>query len=122
MNKTIVTGKLTSNAEVKEINEKTTVINFTIANNDADYKDANGEWVNRPAFFDCQYFVRKESVNAINYAMNHLKKAAGVLVEGVININCYNNQEGKAVGRLTLNVSNYDVVQKVQEQQPQQQQ
>jgi len=69
MNKLILTGRLTRDAEIKFAKTGTSIIEFDIANN-----TGYGEY-KKTCFIGCTIFKRDKLVD-------HLKKGKGVIVEG----------------------------------------
>ena len=69
MNKTILTGRLTADAEFRET-ANALAVNFTVANNDDSYQDAEGKWVEVVSFIRCVLWKKKEA------NVGYLKKPA----------------------------------------------
>jgi len=94
----VLTGRLTANAKVNTVKGDKQVVNFSIAINDR-YKTKGGEIKENTRFVNCAYWT------GIGIAPFLLK---GGLVElaGRIDVNVWNDQEGRARGVLTLNVNN----------------
>jgi single-strand DNA-binding protein len=51
-----ITGRLTADAQVRNVSEGKQVVNFSVAVNDS-YKAKNGERVTQTEFFDCSYWI-----------------------------------------------------------------
>lgn len=99
MNKTILTGRLTADAAFHSA-EKSVAINFTVANNDASYKNDEGEWVNVPVFVECVIWKKKEA--NLEWIKKALSKGVEVLVEGVVSANAYISKEDNKVKSLLV--------------------
>ncbi|MEG1007561.1 MAG: single-stranded DNA-binding protein [Bacteroides sp.] len=105
MNKTILTGRLTADA-VFHTTEKSVAINFTVANNDASYKNDEGEWVNVPVFVECVLWKKKDA--NLDWAKRSLTKGVEILVEGVSSANAYiSKDDNKVKSFLTIKVDRY---------------
>ena len=104
MNKTIISGRLTADAEVRET-ANALAVNFTVANNDGSYKDAQGQWVEVVSYFRCVLW-KKKGAN-VDYLVKHLVKANQVIVEGIVGWDSYTSQ-GETKVTLTLNVKQVD--------------
>lgn len=98
-----ITGRLTAQATVKTTNSGKEFVSFTVAVNEG-YKDKKtNEWVNNASFFQCAFW-RSTAVTEL------LTKAAIVRVSGRVGVNVWNNSEGVAQGRLTMNVNQIDII------------
>ncbi|HTE11827.1 MAG TPA: single-stranded DNA-binding protein [Chitinophagaceae bacterium] len=94
----VLTGRLTANAVVKEISEGKQVVNFSIAVNDR-YKTKGGERVESTRYFKCAYW-------ATTAIAPFLRKGGLVELSGRIDVQVWNDKEGKAKGTLTMHVNN----------------
>ena len=98
-----IIGRLTAQATVKTTNSGKEFVSFTVAVNEG-YKDKKtNEWVNNANFFQCAFW-RSTGVTEL------LTKAAIVHVSGRVGVNVWNNSEGVAQGRLTMNVNQIDII------------
>ena len=87
MNKLVITGRLTSDPEVKAIGENNMVAKFTVAVN-RNYKDKDG---NRPAdFIPCEAFGK-----TAEFISNYVTKGRLVEVDGEMRVDQYQNEEGE---------------------------
>jgi single-strand DNA-binding protein len=77
MNKTIVTGHLGKDAEMRHHNG-TSIINFSVAQTDT-WKDRNGEKASKTTWFECAIWRKDGQSTAI---IDYLKKGQMVLIEG----------------------------------------
>lgn len=106
MNKTILTGRLTADAAFHST-EKSVAINFTVANNDASYKNDEGEWVNVPVFVECVIWKKKEA--SLEWIKRALIKGVEVLVEGVTSANAYiSKEDNKVKSSLIIKVERFE--------------
>ena len=105
MNKTIISGRLTADAVINET-ANALAVNFTVANNDGSYKDAQGQWVEVVSYFRCVFWKKKGS--NVDYLVKHLVKANQVLVEGIVGVDSYVSNQGENKTTLTLNVKQID--------------
>ena len=94
----VLTGRLTANATVKEISEGKQVVNFSIAVNDR-YKTKGGEAKENTRFFKCAYWLSTAIAP-------FLKKGGLVELAGRIDVQVWNDMEGKPRGALTMHVNN----------------
>ena len=105
MNKTIISGRLTAGAVINET-ANALAVNFTVANNDGSYKDAQGQWVEVVSYFRCVFWKKKGS--NVDYLVKYLVKANQVLVEGIVGVDSYVSNQGENKTTLTLNVKQID--------------
>lgn len=99
--KSIISGRISKNVEVKDVNGKK-VLSFTVVNNDNSYKDqSSGEWVEKPVFVECTLWSPTEK--AVAYLENRLLKGATVIVEGQSIPRAY-IKDNVAVAIQTINV------------------
>lgn len=97
MQKLMLIGNLTKDAEVKEINGASAIV-FTIAVNEK-YTDKNGLKVDRAFYYDASLW--KDNTNVVAY----LKKGVKIFLEGVPSINIYQDKDGKAKGGIRIRVN-----------------
>lgn len=110
MNKTIITGRVTSDATFYE-KENRTVINFTIANNDSSFKDQDGNWQDRPFFVECALWYNSTTEKAqksMEITINRLKKGRNVLVDGTISAHVY-MKENTPMPKMQLRVESLQI-------------
>lgn len=95
--------------EVKGVND-TTVMNFTIANNDGDFKDKEtGEWQKRPVFIEASIWGVKDK--RLEYFQKNLQKGTKVLIEGVCSARAFiGSDNNKAVGVLQITVADLEIL------------
>jgi len=94
----VLTGRLTANATVKEISEDKQVVNFSVAVND-NYKTKDGQKVESVRYFKCAYWASAAIAP-------FLKKGGLVELAGRIDLQVWNDMEGKAKGTLTMHINN----------------
>lgn len=97
----MVTGNLTADAQIKEINGTSAMV-FTIAVNEK-YTDKNGVKVDKPYYYDCSLW--RDDVNKL---VNYFKKGTKMLVEGTPDLNIYTDKEGKAKGGIRIRVNLFE--------------
>lgn len=90
-----IKGRLTKDAELKELESGSTVVNFTVAVNDS-YEKRNGEKVDRVEYFNCAYWFDADIAT---------KLLKGVLVDvsGWIGATVY-EKNGEQRAQLTMQV------------------
>ena len=96
-----ITGRLTANAEVRNVNGDKKVTGFTIAINRS-YKQG-GEKVTKTTYIDCAYWVNSA-------VAEYLEKGALVLLYGDIDSNAWIDKDGKAQSRLTFHTQNIKIL------------
>lgn len=93
----LFTGRLTSDAEVKELKNDKKVTNFTVALN-TKFKTKAGEKKEKTAFVDCSYWVNPGLAF-------YLTKGAVVEINGWVNAEAYlSNKDQTAKSRLVCSV------------------
>lgn len=119
MNKVIINGNLTKDAETRS-NTNTTVISFSIAVR-RNFKNANGEYDSD--FINCKYFRKEDNIS------KYLLKGTKVLIEGKIQTGSYEAQDGTKKYTTEVIVYNLELLgskkentegQAVEKQEPQQ--
>lgn len=51
-----IIGRLTKNAEIRNVSNEKQVVNFSIATNDS-YRNRKGERIEQTTYFDCSYCI-----------------------------------------------------------------
>lgn len=88
INKVIVTGNLTRDAELRYSKSGSPITAIGVAVNDR-AKDASGQWIDYPNFFNCVMFgKRAESLNP------YLTKGQKIAIEGRLHYSSWENQQG----------------------------
>jgi single-stranded DNA-binding protein len=90
METTLITGRITKNAELKD-GEKSQFITFSVAVYKGEDKPAK--------FFNCIQFFKNPPKNVHLYT-----KGSVVSCEGVVDINTYTGKDGVAISNLQLTV------------------
>jgi single-strand DNA-binding protein len=101
MRQLLLIGYLGQDAKVNQYQGKQ-IINFSIADSEK-YKNAEGVEVTKTTWIECA--IWKDAGQSIVIA-NYLKKGTQVMVQGVPDVSTYTNRDGRVVAKLTLNVSN----------------
>lgn len=99
MKKTQVIGNVVRDAQVKEMNGRK-VINFVVAVN-SNYKDANGQKVERADFFNCAQW---KDANQSTEVAKYLLKGTKVFVEGEPSAVLYKTKENQHAVDNRINV------------------
>ena len=92
-----ITGRLTANAEVRNVKENRQVVNFTIADNDH-YKTKDGEKKTVTTFFNCSYWISTK-------VAENLTKGAIVQLTGRLSVNAYSDTAGEPKASLNFHVN-----------------
>ncbi|MBT5362619.1 MAG: single-stranded DNA-binding protein [Candidatus Marinimicrobia bacterium] len=100
MNKLIISGRLTRDAEARFIPSGTAVMSFTVANN-----TGFGE-KQKTHFFDCSIFGKRAEGKLKDYML----KGQQVVVEGEISLNQYQKKDGTGGASLNVFVNNVELM------------
>ncbi len=95
-NKVIMVGNLTRNVELRYLNTGSALASFGLASNRR-YKRADGMQVDDTCFVDVTLFGRTAEV-----ANQYLKKGSKVLIEGRLNFEQWQDQQGNKRSRHTI--------------------
>jgi single stranded DNA-binding protein len=88
MNTIIVSGRLTENADAKEVKNGSTLLTFTLADNDV-YFNADGEKVSNVEFHKCiKWFVTEPRI------ADHLTKGRFISAKGRLSTNKWQDDDG----------------------------
>ena len=87
LNEVRLIGRLTKDAEKREIKDKGAFLNFSIAVNESYKKD--GQWQERTDYFDVEMFVKNPEA-----LEKRLKKGNQVLVIGKLRQNIWEDEDG----------------------------
>jgi len=96
LNKSLLSGNLTHDLELKEIGESNAVVNFQVAVNDDWFKD--GQRNERTQFLNCVIFGDR----ARNMA-KHVAKGTALFLEGKLVSDTY-EQDGKKIASMKVHV------------------
>ncbi|MEJ5307575.1 MAG: single-stranded DNA-binding protein [candidate division WOR-3 bacterium] len=86
LNRIIIAGRVTKDAEKRYTSDNTGVIGFRLASSRR-YKDKSGEWKDNPLFISVSYFTRFE-----DNLEKRLKTGTPVIVEGSLEANNYEDK------------------------------
>lgn len=101
MRQLLLIGYLGQDAKVNQHQGKQ-IINFSIADAEK-YKNAEGVEITKTTWVECA--IWRDAGQSIAIA-NFLKKGTQVMVQGVPDVSTYTNKEGRVVAKLSLKVSN----------------
>ena len=97
INRTIVSGNLTRDPEVRATAAGTQVLSFTVAVNDRRKNQQTGEWEDHANFVGCTMFgARAEAVG------RYLSKGSKVCVEGKLRYSAWEDRDGGKRSRLEV--------------------
>lgn len=103
INKVIVTGNLTRDAELKVLASGTNLLQFSVAVNDR-RKNAQGEWEDYANFFDCTMFgARAAALGA------YMVKGTKVGIEGKLHWSSWEH-EGQKRSKVDITVDNIELL------------
>lgn len=91
MNVTIITGRITADAEIKMTNNGNQIVVFTVAN-ETGYGDKK-----QSHFLNCQYWT-KTNIG------NHLQKGKAIILQGEVIQQRWQDNNGKNQSRVLINV------------------
>ena len=100
MNKLIISGRLTRDAEVRFNTKGTAVLSFSVANN-----TGYGE-NQRTHYFDCAIFGKRAEGRLKEYML----KGQQVVVEGEVSLNQYEKKDGTGGASLNVFVNNVELM------------
>jgi len=95
INSVILSGNVTRDPAVTELKSGTSVCNFGLAVTER--FQSSGEWKEKTHFVDCKMFGP-----AAEYASKKFKKGYCVLVEGKLDMEEWQDKEGKRRNRMTI--------------------
>lgn len=111
----IITGNVAQDAEVKEITNTRSVVNFTVAINEH-YSDKNGQKVEKTTYFECAYWRDTESARKV---ADVLKKGTKVLVNGDPTSRAFLKADGTCVSAIKIEVTFFEVQSAIKKDNPQ---
>ena len=100
MNKLIISGRLTRDAEVRFIPSGTPVMSFSVANNTG-FGDNQ-----KTHYFDCSMFGKRAEGKLKDYMI----KGQQVVVEGEVSLNQYQKKDGTGGASLNVFVNNVELM------------
>lgn len=99
INKVMISGNLTRDAELRTTPSGTSILSFGVAVNDR-RRNANGEWEDYPNFIDCTMFGRRAEA-----LQNYLKKGLKVAIEGRLHYSSWEDRNsGQRRSKLDVTV------------------
>lgn len=90
----VIEGRLTRNAEMKQVGNST-LISFSIANNQSHQNKETGEWINTANFFECDVWNRQ------NF-FKHLQKGRMLTITGHLKQETWTGTDGKTNSRIKI--------------------
>ena len=96
-----ITGRLTQDAQVKNVDDSRKVVNFTLAVNE--YYKSKGEKRTEAVFYNCSYWVS-------DAVAQHLTKGSIIQVFGSLNVSAYIDMQGEAQAVLRMHVGNIKII------------
>lgn len=115
INRVIISGNLTKDAELKQTQGGTAVLSFCVAVNDRRKNTQTGEWESYANFVDCAIFGTRA-----NSLAQYLKRGQKVAVDGKLKYSQWqDSQTGQNRNRLTVTVDELELMSQGQRQQQQ---
>ena len=106
INKVILTGYLTRDAELRQTAGGTSVLSFGMAVNDRRRNNQTGEWEDYANFIDCAVFgSRAESIS------KYMKKGVKVALDGRLHYSSW-DKDGQKRSKLQVTVNDIDFMQR----------
>lgn len=96
-----IVGTIVENATTTQLEGGKTVVNFRIVVTDKYYSQSVREWKERKRYFECRLWHK---VGAGKYIL----KGQVMAISGLIDVRAYKNAAGDAVGKLIMDVDNFD--------------
>ena len=93
-----IIGRVTADAQVRNVSDSKTVVNFSVAINDS-YKNKAGERIEQTTYFDCAYWLSPKIAQI-------LTKGTVVELTGRISARAWTGNDGEARAGLNFNTSN----------------
>lgn len=92
-----ITGRVTADAQVRNVSNSKTVVNFSVAINDS-YKNKAGERIEQITYFDCAYWLSPKVAKI-------LTKGTVVELTGKVSARAWTGSDGQAHAGLNFNTS-----------------
>ena len=89
INKVLISGNLTRNAELRATSSGMSILSFGVAVNDRRKNSQTGEWENYPNYIDCTIFGRRADALA-----QYLTKGLKVTIEGKLHYSSWEDRNG----------------------------
>lgn len=92
-----ITGRVTADAQVRNVSNSKTVVNFSVAINDS-YKNKAGERIEQTTYFDCAYWLSPKVAQI-------LTKGTVVELTGKVSARAWTGSDGQLHAGLNFNTS-----------------
>ncbi len=92
-----ITGRVTADAQVRNVSNSKTVVNFSVAINDS-YKNKAGERIVQTTYFDCAYWLSPKVAQI-------LTKGTVVELTGKVSARAWTGSDGQLHAGLNFNTS-----------------
>ena len=92
-----ITGRVTADAQVRNVSNSKTVVNFSVAINDS-YKNKEGERIEQTTYFDCAYWFSPKVAQI-------LTKGTVVELTGKVSARAWTGSDGQPHAGLNFNTS-----------------
>jgi len=92
-----ITGRVTADAQVRNVSDSRAVVNFSVAINDS-YKNRAGERIEQVTYFDCAYWLSPKVAQL-------LTKGSVVELTGRVSARAWTGKDGEARAGLDFNAS-----------------
>ena len=93
-----ITGRVTADAQVRNVSNSKTVVNFSVAINDS-YKNKEGERIEQTTYFDCAYWFSPKVAQI-------LTKGTVVELTGKVSARAWTGNDGEPRAGLNFHTSN----------------
>lgn len=104
INKAMVSGNLTRDAELRTTNGGTTILSLSVAVNER-RKNSDGSWGDYPNYIDCIMFgSRAEKLS------QYLTKGTKVAIEGRLHQNRWQDREGKNRSKVEITIDEIELM------------
>lgn len=112
INRVIITGNCTRDAELRRTGGGTAVLVFSVAVNDRRKNNQTGEWEDYANFIDCTMFGTRAEKLA-----EYIKKGTKVAVDGKLHYSSWESKEGQKRSKLDVTVDSIEFMSKRDERQ-----
>ena len=92
-----IIGRVTSDAQVRNVSNSKTVVNFSVAINDS-YKNKAGERIEQTTYFNCAYWISAKVAKI-------LTKGSLVELTGTVSARAWTGSDGETRAGLNFNTS-----------------
>ncbi|MBG6188059.1 single-stranded DNA-binding protein [Flavobacterium sp. CAN_S2] len=92
-----ITGRVTADAQVRNVSNSKTVVNFSVAINDS-YKNKAGERIEQTTYFDCAYWLSPKVAQI-------LTKGTVVELTGKVSARAWTGSDGQTHAGLNFNIA-----------------